>query len=115
MPSTEGNDGPRAGGSHRGIWRQTWSIKRFSKRGNYEKIFTYSSMGTSLWLMHGLTSGLFCVLLNIHCISGVTIEEKNAFKSQNRVAIVQTSKVKPGGHCRRDFKQICVLLRTSIF
>ena len=48
-------------------------------------------------------SNVFGVLLDIHCTCALSTEGGNAFESQNGVAVVQTSKVKLGRHCRCDF------------
>ena len=39
-------------------------------------------------------------------ISALTIKEKNAFKNQNGVTVVQASKMEPGGHCECGFRQV---------
>ena len=49
------------------------------------------------------------------CTSTLAIVEGNSFKSQNGVAVVQTSKVKLGGCCRYDLGHVLVLLKTSTF
>ena len=76
-------------------------------------------MGKSFCLIHGLTnftdqSSLYCDLLDMHCNCTSTLanEEGNAFLSQNGIAVVQTSRVKLGGHHGRDFRQVSVLLRS---
>ena len=60
-------------------------------------------------------SSLFCGLSDMYCTSALAIEEGNAFESQNGVTVVQTSKVKWGGHCIRDFGHVPVLLKTWVF
>ena len=50
----------------------------------------------------------------MHCTSALSIK-KNAFKNQNRVTVVQASKIEQDGHCRCDFRHIPVLLKTWIF
>ena len=54
-----------------------------------------------IWLK--LYSDLFCGIWNTHCISALAIVERNTFESQNVVPVVQTSKVKLGGHRGYDF------------
>ena len=49
------------------------------------------------------------------CTSVLAIEEKNAFESQNGVAVFQTSKIKLGGHCICNFGHVPVLLKTWVF
>lgn len=51
----------------------------------------------------------------MHCTSALATEEKNVFESQNGVAVVQTSKIKLGGHCICNFRHIPVLLKTWVF
>lgn len=46
------------------------------------------------------------------CISALTVKEKNAFKNQNGVTMVQAFKMEPGGHCRCGFRHISASLRT---
>ena len=45
-------------------------------------------------------------------ISALTVKEKNAFKNQNGVTMVQAFKMEPGGHCRCGFRHIPESLRT---
>ena len=40
----------------------------------------------------------------------LAFEDVDVFESQNGVAVVQTSEVKLGGHCVRDFRHVLVLL-----
>ena len=54
-------------------------------------------------------------LSDMRCTSALSIEEGNAFESQNGVAVVQTTKVKLGGHCIHDFGHALVLLNTRVF
>ena len=58
---------------------------------------------------------LFCGMSNIHCISALTIKEKNAFKNQNGVTMVQASRMEPGGHYGCGFRHVPTSLRTWIF
>ena len=51
-------------------------------------------------------SGLFCGLSNVNCTSALAVMEGNAFESQSGVAMVETAKVKLGGHCRCDFGHV---------
>ena len=74
-------------------------------------------MGKSFWLIYGLTnftdqSSLFCGLSDMHCTSALATEEGNGFESQNVVAVVQTSKVKLGGHCTCDFRHVLVFSKS---
>ena len=57
-------------------------------------------------------SSLICGLSDMHCISALVIEEGNMFESQNGVAVVQTSKVKLGGHRIPDFRHVLILLKS---
>lgn len=59
----------------------------------------------NIWLNLNLTDqrGLFCGLSNIHYTSALAIVEENAFEHQSGVAVVLTSKVTLGGHCRGWF------------
>ena len=56
----------------------------------------------NIWLNLNFTdqSGLFCGLSNIHYTFALAIVEKNAFEHQSGVAVVLTSKVTLGDHCR---------------
>ena len=67
-----------------------------------------------IWLNLNFTDqrSLFCGLSDMHCTSALATEEKNVFESQNGVAVVQTSKIKLGGHCICNFRHIPVLLKT---
>ena len=51
----------------------------------------------------------------MHCASVWTIKEKNAFKNQNGVTVVQAPKMEVGGHGGCGFRHVPVLLWTWIF
>ena len=53
----------------------------------------------------------FVAYHNIHCTFALTIKEKNAFKNQNGITVVQASKMKLGGHC--GFRHSPATLRTE--
>ena len=42
----------------------------------------------------------------MHCTSVSTIREKNAFKKQNEVSVIQASKWEVGGHCGCGFRHV---------
>ena len=50
-----------------------------------------------------------------HLYIGLAIKEENEFQRQNRVVVIQTSKVKSSDHCGHDFRPAPVLLRTRNF
>ena len=58
-------------------------------------------------------SSLFRGLSNIHHTSALATEKGNTFKSRWS-SCGQTSKVKLGGHCGRDFGHVLASLKTGV-
>ena len=48
------------------------------------------------------------VCQNMNCTYVLTIKEKNAFKNQNGVTVVQALIMKAGGRCGYAFRQVSV-------
>ena len=69
------------------------------------------------WLNLNFTdqSSPTCGPSDMHCASALATEEGNALKSQMGVAVVQTTKLKLGGLCIRNFGHALVLLKTWVF
>ena len=103
------------------FWASLISIKRFAiKRGNdgkYAHIQVWGSQKAYACFNLNFTDqrSLFCRLSDMCCASALAIEEGNAFESQTGVTVVQTSKVKLGGHCVRHFRHVLVSLKTWVF
>lgn len=94
------------------IWtqgKQHSSFEGYMLRGEWWKnIRIWRYMGyilANIWVNLNFTdqSGLFCGLSNIHYTSALAIVEENTFERQSGVAVVLTSKVTLGGHCRGWF------------
>ena len=94
------------------IWtqgKQHSSFKGYMLRGEWWKnIHIWRYMGyilANIWVNLNFTdqSGLFCGLSNIHYTSALAIVEEDTFERQSGVAVVLTSKVILGGHCRGWF------------
>ena len=50
----------------------------------------------------------FMACQNMNCTYVLTIKEKNAFKNQNGVTVVQALIMKAGGHCGCALRQVSV-------
>ena len=72
-----------------------------------EVILAYSWFGLNFMLTRTT-----CGLSNIYCSSALTVTEKNAFKHENGVTVVQAFKKELGGHTGCGFRHTSVSLRT---
>ena len=75
-----------------------------------EVILAYTWFGLNFMLTRTA-----CGLSNMNCTSALTMTEKNAFKNQNGVTVVQAFKTELGGHCGCGFTYIPASLTTWIF
>ena len=103
------------------FWSSVLSTERFAiKRGNDGKICMYWGLGKSEGLnmdefkFHWPEQPVLWSFRHALYICFGHWGREYTWKSK-WVAVVQTAKVKLGGHCIRDFRHVLVLLKTWVF